>query len=149
MLHADCAHSLSLFGSFKDVNIITDNVEDCDFKSDFKLEITKPGTVHGFLGWFDTFFTKDGRAVTQEKDLSVTSAAREVYFSTGPQAKPTHWKQTFFLLAEPLHNLKPGDILSGTFSCHKDLEYARGLEVEIIFNRGGTTQSKAQVWLIS
>lgn len=124
-------------------------MKDLDFKSDFKLTITKSGTIHGFLGWFDTFFTIDSRKVDSEESLRSSSGSREVFFSTGPFTTPTHWKQTFFLLKEPLTGLKEGDTLQGTFSCRKDVEYSRGLEVEIVFGINDGKRDLTQVWIVS
>ena len=112
--------------------------------------MTRSGTIHGFLGWFDTFFTTDSRLVDAESSLhQPTSDSHEVFFSTGPFTKPTHWKQTFFLLKEPLVGLKEGDKIRGTFSCRKDVEYARGLEVEIVFGVNEAKMDRTQVWLVS
>jgi len=47
-------------------------------------------TIHALIGYFDTFFDHE-------------KASHQVTFSTGPLATPTHWKQTVFLLAQPLH----------------------------------------------
>ncbi|KAH8104934.1 S-adenosyl-L-methionine-dependent methyltransferase [Phellopilus nigrolimitatus] len=51
-------------------------------------------------------------------------------FTTGPQSIPTHWKQTLFLLREPIvvHN---GTVVSGTFHCRKSEDNSRELDVEI------------------
>lgn len=57
-----------------------------DFSSEFKLEAIADGPVTAFVGYFDVFF-----------DLP-----HPVSFSTGPCVKPTHWKQTVFLLEEPI-----------------------------------------------
>lgn len=134
----------------QDVNIDRDQVKDLDFKTEFELTITKSGTIHGFLGWFDTFFTVDSRHVDGESSLnSPTSESREIFFSTGPVTKPTHWKQAFFLLKEPLKDLKEGDKIRGSFSCRKDVEYARGLEVEIVFGINEGKGDLAQVWIVS
>lgn len=128
-------------------------MKDCDFKTEFELTVTKSGMIHGFLGWFDNFFTVDTRHVDSESSLHKASSSadevNEVFFSTGPFTKATHWKQTFFLLKEPLKDLKEGDKIRGTFSCRKDVEYARGLEVEIVFEVNEGKRDLTQVWIVS
>ncbi|KAI6027839.1 S-adenosyl-L-methionine-dependent methyltransferase [Pisolithus microcarpus] len=54
-------------------------------------------------------------------------------FSTGPQSHPTHWKQTVFLLREPIA-AEEGTVVSGTFSCKKNGENSRELDVEIHYS---------------
>ncbi|KAK7039941.1 protein arginine N-methyltransferase 3 [Favolaschia claudopus] len=51
-------------------------------------------------------------------------------FSTGPLSVPTHWKQTLFLLREPIV-VKEGSIVSGHFHCVKSQTNSRELDVEI------------------
>lgn len=74
-------------------------------------------------------------------------------FSTGPQSMPTHWKQTIFLLREPititeglskctylhvsltimlfLSSITLGSVVQGHFHCRKREENSRELDVEI------------------
>lgn len=60
---------------------------DCvNFSSTFNLVVKKTGSLTAIVGYFDVFFDLDN----------------PVSFSTGPEATPTHWKQTVFYLKEPL-----------------------------------------------
>lgn len=54
-------------------------------------------------------------------------------FSTGPLSHPTHWKQTVFLLREPIA-AEEGTVVSGTFSCKKNEGNSRELDVEIHYS---------------
>ena len=54
-------------------------------------------------------------------------------FSTGPESVPTHWKQTIFLLHEPIR-AHEGTIVTGTFSCRKSDDNPRELDVEIRYS---------------
>ncbi|KIO02960.1 hypothetical protein M404DRAFT_638181 [Pisolithus tinctorius Marx 270] len=56
-----------------------------------------------------------------------------ISFSTGPLSHPTHWKQTVFLLREPIA-AEEGTVVSGTFSCKKNGENSRELDVEIHYS---------------
>ncbi|PAV16987.1 S-adenosyl-L-methionine-dependent methyltransferase [Pyrrhoderma noxium] len=51
-------------------------------------------------------------------------------FTTGPESLPTHWKQTLFLLKEPIV-VSEGTEVSGTFHCRKSEDNSRELDVEI------------------
>jgi len=51
-------------------------------------------------------------------------------FSTGPASTPTHWKQTLFLLRNPI-SVHEGTIVQGTFKCKKSEDNTRELDVEI------------------
>ena len=65
-----------------------------NFSSDFELTVKKTGSLTAIVGYFDVFF-----------DLQ-----NSVFFSTGPEATPTHWKQTVFSLSEPI-SITEGEIL--------------------------------------
>ncbi|GJE92599.1 methyltransferase domain-containing protein [Phanerochaete sordida] len=51
-------------------------------------------------------------------------------FSTGPRSEPTHWKQTLFLLREPIV-ADEGTAVEGVFMCRKSADNTRELDVEI------------------
>ena len=140
-----------------------DTPKDSDFTSSFSLRITKAGQskVHGFLGWFDTFFTArpnpasaatpalslfEGKFPAAAGSGTEDSAECEVGFTTGPFGTPTHWRQTFFLLSEYL-DVKEGDTIEGVFTCRKAVDNSRELEVEMIFAVAGGKQ-RIQVWTV-
>ncbi|KAI0783458.1 protein arginine N-methyltransferase [Abortiporus biennis] len=54
-------------------------------------------------------------------------------FSTGPKSVPTHWKQTLFLLREPI-TVHEGTVVQGTFKCKKSEGNSRELDVEIHYS---------------
>jgi len=102
--------------SFKvlDLNINTCTVADTEFSSSFQLQITKDCDLTGILGYFDTFF-----------DLPTP-----VMFSTGPQVKPTHWKQTVFFLPEKVP-VKQNQTISCKMICKRMKTDARALKVSL------------------
>lgn len=73
-----------------------------------------------------------------------------VSFSTGPQSIPTHWKQTLFLLREPIVAQEgaelsrmfevlilmfcAGTVVQGVFKCKKSDGNSRELDVEIHYS---------------
>ncbi|MBW0509375.1 hypothetical protein O181_049090 [Austropuccinia psidii MF-1] len=88
---------------------------------------------HGFVVWFDTFFTTDGRLINSmalEKDLSWKETATEVAFSTSPKATDTHWYQTLLVIKEPFQ-VRHGTTISGIFNCSVNPENGRELMISI------------------
>lgn len=98
----------------KEIDIHTCTTDVMDFCSPFHLLITKDGSVTSVVGYFDTFF-----------DLP-----NNISFSTGPQATPTHWKQTVFYFRD-CKEVKQGDIIEGTITCSRQKTDVRALSVEI------------------
>lgn len=70
-----------------DLNLNTCTVADLSFKSDFKLKATRDDFIHAIVAWFDIGFE---------------ACHKPVRFSTGPQARYTHWKQTVFYIKDPV-----------------------------------------------
>ncbi|KAJ9581980.1 hypothetical protein L9F63_003670 [Diploptera punctata] len=84
------------------------------FSANLNLEVTNDGTLTALVGYFDAFF-----------DLP-----HAVSFSTGPHSKPTHWKQTVFLLEEPVA-FKKGDVVSGKVVCQRNQKDIRSLIITL------------------
>ncbi|KAJ7505877.1 S-adenosyl-L-methionine-dependent methyltransferase [Mycena galericulata] len=118
--------------------------------------------VNAFILYFDTFFAADGQPVPEATEVKVIrendvvlaevwpvggrpapmrrassnkgeAAPKITSFSTGPQSIPTHWKQTLFLLREPIV-VAEGSIVSGHFHCVKSQTNSRELDVEIHYS---------------
>jgi protein arginine N-methyltransferase 3 len=87
--------------SLQDIVTQTVTVPELTFSTPFSLTATKSTTVNAFLGHFDTFFTTDGRLASANEG-PVALKDSEVFFTTGSHGTPTHWKQTIFLLREPI-----------------------------------------------
>ncbi|SCV73747.1 BQ2448_6177 [Microbotryum intermedium] len=149
--------------SISDIVTQTTTVAGLSFTSPFTLTANQSTTVNAFLAHFDTFFTSDARLVHSQSELK----EGEVYFTTGAHGTPTHWKQTMFLLKEPiqveqgafgtpilfyrirlsltrcLHSLdfaKAGTVIDGSFKCSKNPENSRELVVEVTW----TVQASAE-----
>lgn len=84
----------------RDIVTQTVTVPELSFTAPFELTAARPSTVRAFLGHFDTFFTADGRPADARLGAQALKD-QEVFFTTGPEDTPTHWKQTVFLLKEP------------------------------------------------
>ena len=79
-----------------ELDLYTCSTHSMDFSADLSLQITVDGTLTALVGYFDIFF-----------DLP-----HAVSFSTGPHSEPTHWKQTVFLLEEPVVFKKGEQLIS-------------------------------------
>lgn len=98
----------------KDIDIYTCSIDTLNFSSEFKLLITKDGSITSLVGYFDTFF-----------DLP-----QSVSFTTGPHKIPTHWKQTVFYFRNCIE-VKKGDVIEGTITCNRQKTDVRALTVQI------------------
>ncbi|KAI9501223.1 S-adenosyl-L-methionine-dependent methyltransferase [Coemansia spiralis] len=127
-----------------------------DFSSPFALKATRKATVHAFLGYFDVAFSRAQSTPgpsnvnlclpAYSDDAHTPAASRQAAakalwkqpesamhgFTTGPHGTPTHWKQTVFVLREPV-DMEPGDEIYGTFTCTKSTENPRELELAISY----------------
>ena len=118
--------------SSKDLYLRQVTTRQLDFASPFTLVSTSEHRekVSAFVLYFDTFFNVTGEPVPPETEVHVVKpseptlaevwpvggkrppqrrkssifreAERITSFSTGPRSIPTHWKQTLFLLREPI-----------------------------------------------
>ncbi|KAF8627470.1 hypothetical protein AX17_006282 [Amanita inopinata Kibby_2008] len=115
----------------KDITIKDAVTHQLDFSSSFTLTSTaeKRSKVNAFVLYFDAFFTASVQPVPQDTRVQVVKEGDVVLaelwpvggksapkrrqstgkentvitsFSTGPRSVPTHWKQTLFLLQEPV-----------------------------------------------
>jgi len=93
---------------------------DTEFEADFELVAEADGELTSIAGYFDTFFD---------------SMANSVFFSTGPQATPTHWKQTIFYLDEKVGVTK-GQKIPGKIKVTRPDQDVRALRVKISLNGG-------------
>ncbi|KAI8051510.1 S-adenosyl-L-methionine-dependent methyltransferase [Syncephalis plumigaleata] len=99
------------------------NPVDLDFNTTFSLVASRDATLHALLGYFDIDFS-----TTEEEP------GNRVVFTTGPHGVETHWKQTAFLLLEPIP-LVTGDRITGEFTCRKSEQNPRELEIVITYEK--------------
>jgi len=104
--------------TLKTFDIIRTKKEEQEFYSPFALEINRACDVHAFVGYFDTHF-----------EWNEAPHSNKVFFSTGPHATATHWKQTIFLLEAPIPDLEVGDVIKGSMTCRRNTDYFRALEM--------------------
>ncbi|CAG8466703.1 5633_t:CDS:10 [Funneliformis caledonium] len=113
----------------KDVPLHTIHKVQLDFTSPFTLVSTRNGYIHGFLGYFDTWFTRDDREIPSSQNID-DKIEGVLSFTTGPQGEVTHWRQTIFFLEHSI-KVEQGTIINGTIDCKKSIENPRDLDFEI------------------
>jgi protein arginine N-methyltransferase 3 len=97
-----------------DLDLNTCTVEDTQFNTPFTLNITRDCNLTAIVGYFDTYF----------------NLSSPVMFSTGPQATPTHWRQTVFYLPAKLA-VKAGQQLACNILCKRMKSDSRALKVAL------------------
>ncbi|KAK3836245.1 MAG: S-adenosyl-L-methionine-dependent methyltransferase [Linnemannia gamsii] len=123
--------------TIKDLPHQTITVAGLDFVSDFELVMQRDDNVSAFVGYFDTWFTRDGQDVPLDVGISKDELKKHHLngFTTGPvytRSEETHWKQTMFVLERPIA-LKKGDMIKGTFYCDKNHMNPRALDLRIVY----------------
>ncbi|KAG0217709.1 hypothetical protein BGX33_009850 [Mortierella sp. NVP41] len=123
--------------TIKDLPHQTITVAGLDFVSDFELVMQRDDHVSAFVGYFDTWFTRDGADVPLDVGISKEELKKHKLngFTTGPvytRSEETHWKQTMFVLERPIE-LKKGDKIKGTFYCDKNHMNPRALDLRIVY----------------
>ncbi|KAG1474185.1 hypothetical protein G6F56_000504 [Rhizopus delemar] len=117
----DSRNVVSTACAFKEIDIATVTKADLNFKVPFKITATRNDYAHAFLAWFD---------------ISFTHCHKPVYFSTGPHAKYTHWKQTVLYTPDTL-TLKEGESIEGELSCAPNKSNPRDLDIIVDFKLDG------------
>ncbi|GAA6014374.1 hypothetical protein JCM10207_005440 [Rhodosporidiobolus poonsookiae] len=147
--------------SVTDIFTQTCDIPSLTFSAPFTLPIARlpassaPETtlflVHALVAHFDTYFTAQPRLCdSSQRKESVKDDEGEVFFTTGAWDTPTHWKQTLFLLRDPLE-VEIGSTIEGTLSVSKNPENSRELVVEArwtVTRVSGARKDGAQVWKV-
>ncbi|BGP26295.1 hypothetical protein Rt10032_c10g4330 [Rhodotorula toruloides] len=147
--------------SIADIFTQTATIASLSFTSPFSLPITRAPanidssalfTMYGFLAHFDTYFTSAPRlADSSKRASSVSESDGEVFFTTGAWSTPTHWKQTFFLLREPIQ-VRVGDKVEGQVKVGKNEDNSRELSVEVVWSvvnsKGEKRSEGVQAWKV-
>lgn len=102
-----------------DINTVT--IDDLSFSVPFKFHALRDDYIHAFLCHFSIDFT---------------ACHKPVHFSTGPEAKYTHWKQTIFYLHDQVA-VKEGEEMSGQFTLGPNKVNPRDLDITIDYKLKG------------
>ncbi|GAA5874422.1 hypothetical protein JCM8547_005395 [Rhodosporidiobolus lusitaniae] len=147
--------------SVADIFTQTATAASLSFTSPFSLTVSRPPAssssstssapssfkLHALLAHFDTYFTSAPRLCDSSlRKESVKTEEGEVFFTTGAWDTPTHWKQTLFLLKQPIE-VEVGSTLTGTLTITKNPENSRELVVEAVWKVDGKKDG-AQAWKV-
>lgn len=94
---------------------------DTSFSAPFKLFANRNDFIHALVAYFDVSFTK---------------CHKPIGFSTGPKARPTHWKQTVMYL-EDVITICEGEVLTGTMSVTRNAKNARDIDIKLSYSFNG------------
>ncbi|PSK53410.1 Ribosomal protein arginine N-methyltransferase rmt3 [Elsinoe australis] len=140
---------------FKVLDLHRITVDQLDFKVPFKLLLDQEiDRLDGYCVWFDTVFLTDrDREIPQ--DLRHGTDSREVvtegdvFFSTGPFTKTTHWQTGLCMLDQRKRSgvaLNKGQPINGTISFQKNKEEKRALNIDIVWNAEQSSEQGQQHW---
>merc|ERR1712037_384382 len=124
----DCNQVVTNSCLIKEIDIQTCTKEDIPFTSPFHLQIKRNDYMQALVTYFNIEFTK---------------CHKRVGFSTAPEARYTHWKQTVFYLDDYL-TCKKGDEGSGVFSMKPNTRNVRDLDFEIKVDFNGELGSVSE-----
>eukprot|EP00238_Polyblepharides_amylifera_P003725 CAMPEP_0196584850 /NCGR_PEP_ID=MMETSP1081-20130531/48704_1 /TAXON_ID=36882 /ORGANISM="Pyramimonas amylifera, Strain CCMP720" /LENGTH=375 /DNA_ID=CAMNT_0041906207 /DNA_START=245 /DNA_END=1372 /DNA_ORIENTATION=+ len=106
----------------KAVDINKDTVDDVKtFKEMFEIRIKRDDYVHALVAYFDVFFN---------------GCHKPIGFSTGPQMRPTHWKQTVFYLEDEL-TVCEGEVIRGWIDVKQNAKNPRDLDITLFYSFEG------------
>jgi len=110
------------------VDMQTITVEELTFACPFAVTATRNDYCHALVAWFDIEFSH---------------CHKPVHFSTGPGARYTHWKQTFFYLEDVL-TVDAGEVVSGELRCRPNARNRRDLDIEVDYKFDGKAMHAAR-----
>eukprot|EP01104_Vermistella_antarctica_P000981 TRINITY_DN11053_c0_g1_i1.p1 TRINITY_DN11053_c0_g1~~TRINITY_DN11053_c0_g1_i1.p1 ORF type:complete len:342 (-),score=120.26 TRINITY_DN11053_c0_g1_i1:109-1134(-) len=98
-----------------ELDLKTCTIDDLTFDVPFSMTCDRNDYCHAFVAYFDITFSK---------------SHKPVYFSTGPEAHYTHWKQTVFYLEDAVP-VSVGDKVTGRIDCKPNKKNERDLDIII------------------
>lgn len=104
---------------------------DASFSASFKLFANRNDFIHALVAYFDVSFTK---------------CHKPTGFSTGPKARPTHWKQTVMYL-EDVITICEGEALTGTMSVSPNAKNPRDVDIKLSYSFNGKRCQAARTQL--
>jgi len=105
----------------KEIDLSTVQVEDLNFNVPFSIRSRRNDYVHAFV----VFFT-----------VEFSACHKRTGFSTGPESRYTHWKQTVFYLKDSL-TIKNGEVISGEFNIEQNKRNKRDLDISLKYEFEG------------
>nr|8BVA_A Chain A, Protein arginine N-methyltransferase 2 [Mus musculus] len=87
-------------------------------RGELRFDIQKAGTLHGFTAWFSVYFQ------------SLEEGQPQQVLSTGPLHPTTHWKQTLFMMDDPVP-VHTGDVVTGSVVLQRNPVWRRHMSVSL------------------
>lgn len=139
---------------FYQLNLYSINVKDVIFTKRWHSRISRDvDALDGFMIWFDSFFTPNVDYTVSENSKAedwIRDGKKGTAFTTGPNGKPTHWKQGVLFIdsnKEPPTPYKVGTEITADLSYDVPKENPR--ELTIIVNwRVREEAWKTQSWRV-
>merc|ERR1712141_477110 len=112
----------------KEIDLKTVKVEDLNFNVPFTIQSRRNDYIHAFV----VFFT-----------VELSACHKRTGFSSGPEARYTHWKQTVFYLNDPI-TIRNGEEIQGTFKIHQNKRNKRALDITLEHQFEGEVMSSKE-----
>lgn len=87
-------------------------------RGELHFDIQRAGTLHGFTAWFSVHFQ------------SLQDGQPPQVLSTGPLHPTTHWKQTLFMMDDPVP-VHTGDVVTGSVVLQRNPVWRRHMSVSL------------------
>ncbi|KAH7642209.1 arginine methyltransferase 1 [Dermatophagoides farinae] len=105
----------------KEVDLYTVTIDDLTFESNFSLIAKRSDHVHALVTFFSIEFSK---------------SLKTIGFSTSPEHRTTHWKQTIFYIDDYM-TIANGEEIVGTFYMAPNLKNRRDMDIKIHVDHRG------------
>ncbi|GAB1295250.1 Protein arginine N-methyltransferase 2 [Apodemus speciosus] len=93
-------------------------IKETTMRGELRFDIQKAGTLHGFTAWFSVHFQ------------SLEEGQPQQVLSTGPLHPTTHWKQTLFMMDDPVP-VHTGDVVTGSVVLQRNPVWRRHMSVSL------------------
>ncbi len=103
------------------VNMATIKVEELSFAVPFRIRAARADYLHALVAFFDVEFSH---------------CLKKVAFSTGPNVRSTHWKQTVLYIDRALP-MEQGEVLEGILACRPNKKNHRDLDIAVEYKFEG------------
>jgi len=109
----------------KEIDLNTVKIEDLTFSVPFSVRSRRNDYVHALVAFFTVEFSP---------------CHKRTGFSTGPESRYTHWKQTVFYLKDTI-TVKNGEVISGDFTIEPNKRNKRDLDISLKYEFEGELMS--------
>lgn len=116
----------------KTVDLCRDSIQDLTFEVPYHIQCQRSGFINGLLTYFDVEFSK---------------CVRRTRFSTAPEEKPTHWRQTVLPFWGTNLPVSKGDGVYGMFDLQTNRLNPRSLQIIVDLKLDVKTSDRNKFWM--